>query len=207
MIHLTIVEFACQALLGEMLSKYWAAITCRYSQNQNLKNHHLLFHRQKPGIISRPPTRSQSYDNPMNLGLLSPFTLSTTNPNASTITTSLGFSSAIDPIFAREFFEPELFEDDPCYLGNLDSLLLASVSGSLSNFQLDRGFDFFERSRSLTNVSSALSEVNNKPSPIESPMSREKLNKSVVDMHNSLPVDVDVDDDNANANEKGTWQM
>ena len=82
-----------------------------------------------------------------------------------------------------------------------------SVSGSLSNFQLDRGFDFFERSRSLTNVSSALSEVNNKPSPIESLVSREKHNKSVVDMHNSLPVDVDVDDDNANANEKGTWQM
>lgn len=105
MIHLTIVEFACQALLGEMLLKYWAAITCRYSQNRNLKNHHLLFHRQKPGIISRPPTISQSYiyDNPVNFGLLSPFTLSTTNPNASTIATSLGFSSAMDPIFPREF--------------------------------------------------------------------------------------------------------
>lgn len=131
-------------------------------------------------------------------------TLSTTNPNATTITTSLDFSFAIDPIFPHEL-KPDLLEDDPCYLGYLDSLLLASVLDSLFNFQLDRGFDFFERPRSLTNVSSALSEVNNKPFIIKSPMSREKHNKSVVDMHNSLPLDVD--DDNTNANEKGTWQM
>lgn len=184
-----------------------------------------------PNVISRPNTKfqaevqspqlssqafsTQSYDNPINFGLPSPFTLST-YPNGS-ISGSLGFSPVIDPIFPRigvgprEFIpeEPELFED-PCYIPDPVSLL-GPVSESLDNFQLDVGTGFppdmgYERPRALKNVC-ASSEVN-KPSPIESPLSREKHNNSnwfpstprAQDMHN-LPLD------DANANDTGTWQM
>ncbi|XP_015897384.3 uncharacterized protein LOC107431020 [Ziziphus jujuba] len=182
-------------------------------------------------VISRPNTKFQveaqspplsgqssslqSFDNPINFGLPSPFTLST-YPNGST-STSLGFSPAIEPIFPRvgegphELIpeEPELFED-PCYIPDPVSLL-GPVSESLENFQLDLGTGFatdmgLERPHTLKNLS-ATSEVN-KPSPIESPMSREKHNSSnrfpttpkTQNMH-TLPVD------DANTNETLTWQM
>ncbi|TQD71033.1 hypothetical protein C1H46_043431 [Malus baccata] len=183
-------------------------------------------------VISRPNAKSQtevqspqlsgqsssiqSFDNPINFGLPSPFALSTTYPKVST-TSSLGFSPAIDPILPRigeghhELIpeEPELFED-PCYVPDPVSLL-GPVSESLDNFQLDMGTGFvkdmeLERPRTLKN-GPASSEVN-KPSPIESPMSREKHNNSsrfpstpkAQDMHAS-PLD------DANVNDKGTWQM
>ncbi|KAM1799088.1 hypothetical protein ACFX12_033087 [Malus domestica] len=183
-------------------------------------------------VISRPNAKSQtevqspqlsgqssaiqSFDNPINFGLPSPFALSTTYPKVST-TSSLGFSPAIDPILPRigeghhELIpeEPELFED-PCYIPDPVSLL-GPVSESLDNFQLDMGTGFvkdmeLERPRTLKN-GPASSEVN-KPSPIESPMSREKHNNSsrlpstpnAQDMHAS-PLD------DANVNDKGTWQM
>ncbi|CAN6576008.1 unnamed protein product [Malus baccata var. baccata] len=175
-------------------------------------------------VISRPNAKSQtkvqspqlsgqsssiqSFDNPINFGLPSPFALSTTYPKGST-SSSLGFSPAIDPIFPRigeghhELIpeEPELFED-PSYVPDPVSLL-GPVSESLDNFQLNMGL---ERPRTLKN-GPASSEVN-KPSPIESPMSREKLNNSsrfpstpkAHDMH-AYPLD------DASANDKGTWQM
>ncbi|ONI03912.1 hypothetical protein PRUPE_6G290600 [Prunus persica] len=165
--------------------------------------------------LSGQSSSMQSFDNPINFGLPSPFTLSTTYPKESS--TSLGFSPAIEPMFPRigeghhELIpeEPELFED-PCYVPDPVSLL-GPVSESLDNFQLDMGAGFvkdmgLERPRTLKN-GSASSEVN-KPSPIESPMSREKHNNSnrfpstpkAQDMH-ALPLD------DANANDKGTWQM
>lgn len=165
--------------------------------------------------LSGQPSSVQSFDNPINFGLPSPFTLST-YPNGSTSST-LGFSPAIEPMFPRvgegthELIpeEPELFED-PCYIPDPVSLL-GPVSESLNNFQLDLGTSFgddtgLERPRTLKSLS-ASSEVN-RPSPIESPMSREKHNNSsrypttpkAQDMHNSSVDDV-------NTNETLPWQM
>ncbi|KAJ1375417.1 hypothetical protein SESBI_51030, partial [Sesbania bispinosa] len=105
--------------------------------------------------------------------------------------------------------EQELFED-PCYVPDPVSLL-GPVSESLDNFQLDLGSGFgtdmeVTKPHSLKNISAG-SDVN-KPSPIESPLSREKHSSSNwfpstpkgQDMH-AFPVD------DAAANEKGTWQM
>ncbi|KAG6643542.1 stress response protein nst1-like isoform X1 [Carya illinoinensis] len=180
-------------------------------------------------VISRPNTKfqaevqspqfssqtssTQSYDNPINFGLPSPFTLPT-YPNVST-SNGLGFSPAIKSVFprigepSREFMyeEPELFED-PCYVPDPVSLL-GPVSESLDNFHLDLGTGFstdmgLERPRALKKVS-ASSEVN-KPSPIESPLSREKHNTS-----NWLPCTSRAQDNlpvtDATTNETGTWQM
>ncbi|KAL5550650.1 hypothetical protein UlMin_000826 [Ulmus minor] len=158
---------------------------------------------------------TQTYDNPINFGLPSPFTLST-YPTVSS-SSSLGFSPAIEPRFhrvgegPREFIqeEPELFED-PCYIPDPVSLL-GPVSESLNNFQLDVGTgpstDFgLERPRTLKNVS-ASSDIN-KPSPIESPLSREKHISSnrfststmAQDMHTLAA-------DDGNASETKMWQM
>lgn len=162
---------------------------------------------QSPQLSGQSLT-AQSFDNPINFG--SPFSLST-YPNLPT-SSSLGFSPAIEPIFPRvgevphEHIpeEPELFED-PSYIPDPASLL-GPVSESLDNFQLDlgtsRAMDFgLERPRTLKSVS-ATSDVN-KPSPIESPMSREKHISSrfpttpkTQNMHNDV-----------NANETSMWQM
>ncbi|KAJ0087770.1 hypothetical protein Patl1_31509 [Pistacia atlantica] len=178
-----------------------------------------------PTEVQSPPLPAQSsamqtFDNPINFGLPSPFTLST-YPNVSTAS-SLGFSPVIEPILPRvgdgphEFIpeETELFED-PCYVPDPISLL-GPVSESLDNFQLDLGAGFAkdigsERAHALKNASFT-SEVS-KPSPIESPLSRlrvadEKHNNSnwfpstpmVQDMH-TYPVD------DTNGTENGTWQM
>ncbi|XVF29689.1 hypothetical protein REPUB_Repub15cG0143700 [Reevesia pubescens] len=161
----------------------------------------------------------QTFDNPINFGLPSPFI--STYPNGAP-SSSLGFSPAIEPIFPRaaeglhELIpeEPELFED-PCYVPDPVSLL-GPVSESLDNFQLDLGAGFgmnmgMERPRALKNIS-ASAEIN-KLSPIESPLSRlryadERRNNSnrfltnpkAQDLH-TFPVN------DTNANERGTWQM
>lgn len=170
--------------------------------------------------LSGQSSSIQSFDNPINFGLPSPFTLPA-YPNVSS-SSSLGFSPPIEPIFPRvvegphEFIpeEPELFED-PCYVPDPISLL-GPVSESLDNFQLDLGTGFasdmgLERPHTLKNL--AASPEVNKPSPIESPMSRlrisdEKHNGSnwfsatpkAQDLH-TLPAD------DVHVNEKGTWQM
>ncbi|XP_021893871.1 uncharacterized protein LOC110811627 [Carica papaya] len=169
-----------------------------------------------PGHVSS----MQTFDNPINFGLPSPFTLST--HSSGSISSTLGFSPVIEPIFPRvaegshEFIpeEPELFED-PCYVPDPVSLL-GPVSESLDNFQLDLGAGFganmgLERPLGLKNVSAA-SEIS-KPSPIESPLSRLR---TADEKHNSpnwfsgTPKSQDVHVfpvDDSNVNEKGTWQM
>ncbi|KAI4356129.1 hypothetical protein L6164_000176 [Bauhinia variegata] len=158
---------------------------------------------------------TQSFDNPIHFGLPSPFNIPT-YPNVST-STSLGFSPAIEPIFSPvgesgsdfRHEETELFED-PCYVPDPVSLL-GPVSESLDNFQLDLGSNFVtdmerDRTHSLKNISAG-SEIN-KPSPIESPLSRDKHSCSnrfpttpkAQDVH-SFPLD------DPTTNENGTWQM
>ncbi|KAJ6381538.1 hypothetical protein OIU77_030255 [Salix suchowensis] len=164
----------------------------------------------------------QSFDNPINFGLPSPFPVSAF-PNVY-CNTSLGFSPPNEPIFPHSVEgsydlipeEQELFED-PCYIPNPSSLL-GPVSESLDNFQLDLGTGFApdmglgsERPYAINNVP-ASHEVN-KPSPIESPLSRlrtadEKNNSSnwfrtnpAAQDFNTLPLN------DMHGNEKGTWQM
>ncbi|KAG8647837.1 hypothetical protein MANES_09G116100v8 [Manihot esculenta] len=162
----------------------------------------------------------QSFDNPISFGLPSPFTLST-YPNSSS-SSSLGFSSPIEPIFSHvvegphDFTpeEPELFED-PCYVPDPISLL-GPVSELLDNFQLDLGTGFasgigLERPHELKNLS-ASSEVN-KLSPIESPSSRLRFADEKHNGSNWFPTTPKAQDshilpvDDVHVNEKGTWQM
>ncbi|PPD93505.1 hypothetical protein GOBAR_DD09557 [Gossypium barbadense] len=173
-------------------------------------------------VISRPTSKNkpeaegsqfpshstiQTFDNPINFGLPSPFISMYRNGVPSS---SLGFSPAIEPTFRRaaeglsEIIpeEPELFED-PCYVPDPVSLL-GPVSESLDNFQLDLGAGFgtdvgMERPRGLKNIS-ASSEIN-KPSPIESPLSRSRSATPKAQDLQTSPVD------DTNANEKRTWQM
>ncbi|PPS18675.1 hypothetical protein GOBAR_AA01905 [Gossypium barbadense] len=166
--------------------------------------------KNKPEAQSPPfPSHStiQTFDNPIKFGLPSPFISMYTNGVPSS---SLGFSPAIEPIFPRaaeglsEIIpeEPELFED-PCYVPDPVSLL-GPVSESLDNFQLDLGAGFgmdvgTERPCGLKNIS-ASSEIN-KPSPIESPLSRSRCATPKAQDLQTSPVD------DTNANEKRTWQM
>ncbi|XP_044473440.1 stress response protein nst1-like [Mangifera indica] len=178
-----------------------------------------------PTEVQSPPLPAQSsamqtFDNPINFGLPSPFILSA-YPSGST-STSLGFSPAIEPILPHvgdgphEFMpeETELFED-PCYVPDPISLL-GPVSESLDNFQLDLGPGFAkdigsERSHTLKNASSAF-EVS-KPAPIESPLSRLRVADEKHNNSNWFPSTSKVQDvhtypvDDTNANGKGTWQM
>ncbi|XWS13067.1 hypothetical protein CRYUN_Cryun36dG0005700 [Craigia yunnanensis] len=161
----------------------------------------------------------QTFDNPINFGLPSPFI--STYPNGAA-SSSLGFSPAIEPIFPcpseglHEFIpeEPELFED-PCYVPDPVSLL-GPVSESLDNFQLDLGAGFgmdmgMERPRALKNIP-ASSEIS-KPSPIESPLSRLRYADERHNNSNRFPTTPKAQDlhtypvDDTNSNEKGTWQM
>ncbi|KAF4378971.1 hypothetical protein F8388_022058 [Cannabis sativa] len=163
---------------------------------------------QSPQLYGQPPT-TQSFDNPINFG--SPFTLPT-YPNVPT-SSSLGFSPAIEPIFPRvgegprehKPEESELFED-PSYIPDPVSLL-GPVSESLDNFQLDLGTsrakDFgLERARTLKSIS-APSDVS-KPSPIESPLSREK---HISSRFPTTPNTQNLPLDDSNANESSMWQM
>lgn len=143
---------------------------------------------------------TQSFNNPIQFGLPSPFNISA-HPNGGS-SSSLGFSPAVEQLFSpvgntsHDFRrdDQEHFED-PCYVPDPVSLL-GPVSESLDNFQLDLGTGFgtdmeVAKPHSLKNISAG-SDFN-KPSPIVSPLSREK--------HATFPAD------DAAASEKGTWQM
>ncbi|RDX87689.1 hypothetical protein CR513_30805, partial [Mucuna pruriens] len=169
---------------------------------------------KSPQLSGQSPV-TQSFNNPIQFGLPSPFNIST---HASGPTSSnLGFSPAIEPFFSpvgntsHDFRqdEQELFED-PCYVPDPVSLL-GPVSESLVNFQLDLGTGFgtdneVAKPHCLKGISAG-SDVN-KLSPIESPSSREK--HSCSNWFSSTPKGQDKHGfplDDAAANEKGTWQM
>lgn len=89
--------------------------------------------------------------------------------------------------------------------------MLGPVSESLDDFQLDLGSGFVtdkEVDKPQTSKNSTAGSEVNKPSPIESPLSREK--HSCSNQFPSAPQPQDVHSfllDDATANEKGTWQM
>lgn len=186
-------------------------------------------------VISRPNPKSttdvqssslptqlssmQTFDNPINFGLPSPFPVST-YPSVSS-SSSLGFSPVIEPILprvgdgTRDYIpeEPELFED-PCYVPDPISLL-GPVSESLNNFQLDLGTGFatdigLETPHAIKKMSSAESS---KRSPIESPLSRLRSSEEKHINSNWFPNTSNAQDmrshpvDDSHANDKGTWQM
>lgn len=188
-------------------------------------------------VISRPNGKSQaevqnpafsglsssvqSYDNPISFGLPSPFTLPTFPSIATT-------SSTVPPLTSEAMFprireaprdylpeDADIFED-PCYVPDPVSLL-GPVSESLDNFQLDLGSGFatdmrLEKPRPLKNISAA-AEVN-RPSPIESPMSRIRVSDgrhSNSSRFSSPPKAQDVVTSPLNdlntATDNRTWQM
>ncbi|CAJ2670943.1 unnamed protein product [Trifolium pratense] len=170
---------------------------------------------KSPQLSGQAPI-AQSFNNPIQFGLPSPFNISTHLNGSTSSSSSLGFSPAIEPVLSPvvntshefRYEEQELFED-PCYDPNPLSLL-GPVSESLDNFQLDFGSGFMKdteviKPRSLRNTSGT--DVN-KPSPIESPLTREKNNSS--NRFTSTPQPQDIHPfplDDAAAIEKGTWQM
>ncbi|KAJ6742362.1 STRESS RESPONSE PROTEIN NST1-RELATED [Salix viminalis] len=203
--------------------KTWQQLFTRSSPAPSSSNANVICRpNSKQAEVQAQSSPMQSFDNPINFGLPSPFPVSAF-PNVY-CNTSLGFSPPNEPIFPHsvegsyDFIpeEPELFED-PCYIPDPISLL-GPVSESLDNFQLDLGTGFApdmglgsERPYAINNVS-ASPEVN-KPSPIESPLSRlrtadEKNNSSnwfrtnpAAQDFNTLPLN------DMHGNEKGTWQM
>ncbi|PSS34753.1 hypothetical protein CEY00_Acc01861 [Actinidia chinensis var. chinensis] len=173
---------------------------------------------QNPPFAS-PSSSGQSYDNPINFGLPSPFTLPTFPSIATTSSTIFPLTSeAMFPCIReahRDYLpeESDIFED-PCYVPDPVSLL-GPVSESLDNFQLDLGVGFatdmgLEKPRPLKNISAA---AVNRPLPIESPISRIRVSD---ERHNSnrfpsTPLAHDIltsPRDSSNSGiENGTWQM
>ncbi|KAG4388994.1 hypothetical protein AAZX31_09G255300 [Glycine max] len=187
--------------------------TVAQSSNSNVicrPNSKIQAEAKSPQLSGQSPI-TQPFNNPIQFGLPSPFNISS-YPIGST-GSSQGFSPAIEPLYSpvenisHDFIheEQELFED-PCYIPDPVSLL-GPVSESLDNFQLDLGSGFVTDTKmamphSLKNTSAG-SDVN-KPSPIESPMSREK--NSCSNRFPSISQAQDMQSFPA-ANEKGTWQM
>ncbi|KAA8517517.1 hypothetical protein F0562_017853 [Nyssa sinensis] len=149
--------------------------------------------------IQSPPfpdhsSSTQSYDNPINFGLPSPFTLPTFP--------SVSMRSSAVPSLASEAMFSRIGEGPQ----------------SLDNFQLDLGTGFvsdigLEKPRALKNTS-ASSEVN-RPSPIESPMSRLRVPDERHSSSNQFPSTpraqnkhiLPMEDLSSSPNEKGMWQM
>uniref|UniRef100_A0A5B7B4G9 Stress response protein nst1 n=1 Tax=Davidia involucrata TaxID=16924 RepID=A0A5B7B4G9_DAVIN len=208
--------------------KSWQQLFTRSSAAPSSSNSNVISrpNGKSQAEVQSPPfpghsSSTQSYDNPISFGLPSPFTL----PTFPYVSTS---SSAVLPLASeamfprigeapREFLpeESDIFED-PCYIPDPVSLL-GPVSESLDNFQLDLGAGFvtdtgLEKPRALKNIS-ASSEVN-RPSPIESPLSRLRVPDERHSSSNRFPSTPKAQDrhtlpmDDLNSgNEKGTWQM
>ncbi|KAL6568773.1 hypothetical protein OROHE_004457 [Orobanche hederae] len=177
-----------------------------------------------PNVISRPtekykaevqnppisghPTSTQSFDNPINFGLPTPFLSSFPFGSSS--------GSTIPPISSDSMLpkmldlpyqllpESEIFED-PCYVPDPISLL-GPVSESLDNFQLDLGFATGLEKPCPVKTKDAPSVVT-KPSPIESPLSRSRVSEEKHASSLLFPGTPKVQDRSSNANEIGTWQM
>ncbi|XP_077222699.1 uncharacterized protein LOC143856381 isoform X2 [Tasmannia lanceolata] len=129
-------------------------------------------------------------------------------------TGSLSSKSVSPPLVGEPGYDfisegSELFED-PCYVPD-PVALLGPVSESLDNFPLDLGSGFMknklpERPHVLKNVS-ASAEVN-RPSPIESPMSRLRVAEERLMISGQLPyTPLSRDPHNSPLDEQGTWQM
>ncbi|KAF8394839.1 hypothetical protein HHK36_018776 [Tetracentron sinense] len=181
---------------------------------------------QKPQVEVQGPqllgqlSPTHPFDNSIHFGMSLPSTLSPF-PNGS-LSSGLVSSMSAEPIFplgepSREFIPEETeFFGDPCYVPNPVSLL-GPVSESLDNFSLDLGSGIatetgLQRPCDLKNVS-AVAEVN-RPSPIESPLSRLRVTEERHTTSNKFPCTPKTQDlhtspmdGSNNTHEQGTWQM
>ncbi|PIN15743.1 hypothetical protein CDL12_11602 [Handroanthus impetiginosus] len=158
------------------------------------------------------PTSTQSFDNPINFGLPSPFCLPSSPFGSSSSTAVLPLSS--ESMFPKlgdsphQFLpaESEIFED-PCYVPDPISLL-GPVSESLDNFQTDLGFvadTGLEKPRTVK-TKAAPTEVT-KPSPIQSPLSRSRVCEERHASSFLCPSSPKAQVNSNNINDTGTWQM
>ncbi|KAM3287713.1 hypothetical protein P3S67_021143 [Capsicum chacoense] len=174
---------------------------------------------QPPANPCQPPSM-QSFDNPINFGLPSPFPLSTFAFGSTNNGTTLPLLS--EPLFplagdgAGQLLpeESEIFED-PCYVPDPVSLL-GPVSESLDNFQLDVGFVSnagLDKPCPAKHVNVSSEVI--RPSPIECPISRLCVPQDrhaesfpfprtpkAKDVRTEPPMNV-----SSNSNDMGTWQM
>lgn len=159
--------------------------------------------------VSGYPSSTQSFDNPINFGLRSPFTLPSIPFGSSSIP-----ALSSDPMLPKvgnsphQFLpeESEIFED-PCYVPDPISLL-GPVSESLDNFQRDLGFvsDTGLQKSFAVKTKAAPSEVT-KPSPIESPLSRSRVSEERHASSFLFPSTPNAQDNSNTVNDSGTWQM
>ncbi|XP_057808287.1 uncharacterized protein LOC131022780 isoform X1 [Salvia miltiorrhiza] len=141
--------------------------------------------------FSGNPPSTQSFDNPIDFGLQSPFSLFGSSSSSSVLPLSSETMLPKRGDKPHQFLpeESEIFED-PCYVPDPISLL-GPVSESLDSFQLDLGFvDTGLEKPCAVKTKAAPSKVT-KPSPIESPLSRSRVSE---DSSNVL-------------NGDGSWQM
>ncbi|KAA8517675.1 hypothetical protein F0562_015149 [Nyssa sinensis] len=191
--------------------KSWQQLFTRSSSIPSSSNSNVISrpNEKSQAEVQSPPfpghsSSTQSYDNPINFGLPSPFTLPTYPYVSTSSSTVLPLASeAMFPCIGeapREFLpeEADIFED-PCYVPDPVSLL-GPVSESLDNFQLDVGAGF------ITDVNRLL--------PIESPISRLRAPDERYSSSNRFPSTPKAQDkhtppmdDSNSGNEKGTWQM
>lgn len=169
-------------------------------------------------LASNPPS-TQAFDNPINFGFPSPFTLPSVSFGTTNISTGYPFSN--EPVFTRigeastQYLpeESEVFED-PCYVPDPVSLL-GPVSESLDNFQLDLGFiadSGLETPCASKNIPPPAELP--RPSPIESPLSRLRVSEEGHASSFSFPSTPKAQDlrhlpvdGSPTLNEAGTWQM
>ncbi|PIN15744.1 Vacuolar H+-ATPase V1 sector, subunit G [Handroanthus impetiginosus] len=162
--------------------------------------------------FSGHPTSTQSFDNPINFGLQSPFSLPSSPFGSSN-------SSMVLPLPSESMLpklgdsphqllpeESEIFED-PCYVPDPISLL-GPVSESLDNFQLDLGFvtDTGLEKPNAVKSRAAPSEIT-KPSPIQSPLSRPRVSEERHASSFLRPSSPKAQVSSNNINDAGTWQM
>ncbi|XP_023747958.1 uncharacterized protein LOC111896173 [Lactuca sativa] len=146
-----------------------------------------LFTRSSTTTTTTTPSTTTNVISRPNGGI--PNSIPPTEGITNSILLGLPYHSPSNPILPPEVEEFDNFQD-PCYVLDPTSLI-GPVSESLDDFQLDLGF---EKSRPVK----AHSEVN-RPSPIESPMSR--LSVSSTQSKTNLPLE-----EHGGGNEK-EWQM
>lgn len=160
-----------------------------------------------PALPSQP-TSTQSFDNPINFGLPSPFPLPSFPFGSSSSTIHLPSSS--EAMFPKirdaphQFLpeESEIFED-PCYVPDPVSLL-GPVSESLDDFQLDLGF---VTDKGMEKPCAMKPCEVTKPSPIESPLSRLRVSEERHASYFHFPSTPRAQDNSSNITDNGTWQM
>lgn len=224
---ISVLQVLIEPQPGPAPKKSWQQLFTRSSSSSSTNSSNVISRpngNSKSDVLSSPvtsnPPSTQAFNNPINFGFPSPFTLSSTS-FGSTNTASKSYPFSNEVMLTRigeastQYLpeESEVFED-PCYVPDPASLL-GPVSESLDNFQLDLGFigdSGLETPCVIKNIPPPAELP--RPSPIESPLSRLRVSEErhassfsfpstpkSQDMRH-LPVD-----GSPTLNDAGTWQM